>query len=51
MFWIIIGLGVCLVAPFIVLHFEAANQMEQDIALFLLECPTSSKPTTPSIKA
>jgi len=34
MFWIIIGLGVCLVAPFIVLHFEAANQMEQDIPYF-----------------
>jgi hypothetical protein len=40
--WILIGLGLCFVALFMLLHFRTAKQMEQDIALILAECGTAS---------
>lgn len=51
MLWILIGLGGCLVALFMLLQFAAAKQMEQDMALILAEYPPTQQPATPSTKA
>ena len=48
MLWMLIGLGVCLVALFRVLHFVGDKQMKQDMALILAECPTMEQSPTPS---
>ena len=51
MLWILIGLGVSLVAVFMLLQFAAAKQMEQDMALILAEYPSVKQSVTPSTKA
>ena len=51
MVWILIGLGGCLVAVFVLLQFAAAKQMEQDMALILADYPSTQQSATPSTKA
>jgi hypothetical protein len=48
MLWMLVGLGVCLVALLRVLHFVGAKQMKQDMALILAECPTMEQSPMPS---